>query len=257
MFFLGTWELLHHRCKWYETIIKQMLQTIGISLVNLKFVRGTTYQLQERYSLDVYKMSALVTTQHTKHAGAEVVKQTENPQMSNLLYPILQALGALTTQIGMNFKPFLRSLILLLYLCNANRLHLDEEYLGVDIQFGGVDQRKIFMFAREWMPKVGYRKRAYIMNSLIPGLGKSGKMSSSEPNSKIELHELPNVIRKKIREAFSVDGRPQENGLLAILQHILFRYLIHKNEPFFVSRCMQCFVFACLLKILCVFNICT
>jgi tyrosyl-tRNA synthetase len=47
--------------------------------------------------------------------------------MSSLLYPILQA--------------------------------LDEEYLGVDIQFGGVDQRKIFTFAREHLPKLGYKRR--------------------------------------------------------------------------------------------------
>jgi tyrosyl-tRNA synthetase len=49
-----------------------------------------------------------------------------------------------------------------------------------------VDQRKIFMFAREWLPKIGYKKRAYIMNPLIPGLGKSGKMSSSEKQSKVK-----------------------------------------------------------------------
>jgi len=60
-------------------------------------MRGTSYQLNERYTLDMYKLSALTTTHHTQHAGAEVVKQSENPQMSNLLYPILQALGTLTT----------------------------------------------------------------------------------------------------------------------------------------------------------------
>ena len=61
----------------------------------------------------MYRMAAAVTTEHTTKAGAEVVKQVGNPFMSNLLYPILQA--------------------------------LDEEYLDVDIQFGGLDQRKIFM----------------------------------------------------------------------------------------------------------------
>jgi tyrosyl-tRNA synthetase len=55
------------------------------------------------------------------------VKQVKNPLMSSLLYPILQA--------------------------------LDEEWLGVDAQFGGIDQRKIFMFAREHLPSIGYKKR--------------------------------------------------------------------------------------------------
>ena len=32
-------------------------------------------------------------------------------------------------------------------------------YKSVDAQFGGVDQRKIFMFARDHLPKIGYKKR--------------------------------------------------------------------------------------------------
>ena len=56
---------------------------------------------------------------------------------------------------------------------------LDEEYLGVDAQFGGVDQRKIFMFADKYLPMLGYKKRIHFMNPMIPGLT-GDKMSSSE-----------------------------------------------------------------------------
>jgi tyrosyl-tRNA synthetase len=35
---------------------------------------------------------------------------------------------------------------------------LDEEHLKVDCQLGGVDQRKLFVAATEWLPKLGYRK---------------------------------------------------------------------------------------------------
>ncbi len=131
-----------------------MLLRVGVPLDRLRFVRGTSYQLKEQYTLDVYKLAALSTTVQAQHAGAEVVKQSAAPRLSNLMYPLLQA--------------------------------LDEEYLGADVQFGGVDQRKIFMYAREWLPKIGYKKRAYVMNPLIPGLGKSGKMSSSEKQSKVK-----------------------------------------------------------------------
>jgi tyrosyl-tRNA synthetase len=180
------WELLKLRCEWYEFIIKEMLTYIGVPLDKLKFIRGTEYQLSEKYTMDMYRMSALVTTEHTKKAGAEVVKMTTAPLMSNLLYPILQA--------------------------------LDEEYLDVDVQFGGVDQRKIFMFARENLPRIGYRKRAHLMNPLIPGLGETGKMSSSEPLSKVELDETKEAIQYKINQAFAREGVAQGNGLLAILK---------------------------------------
>ena len=117
-------------------IYREMLKRVEVPLDKLSFVKGTSYQLREQYTLDMYKLAALTTTAHTQHAGAEVVKQSASPHMSNLMYPILQA--------------------------------LDEEYLAVDMQFGGVDQRKIFMFAREWLPRIGYRKRSYVMNSMIP-----------------------------------------------------------------------------------------
>lgn len=47
---------------------------------------------------------------------------------------------------------------------------LDEEYLKVDAQFGGVDQRKIFMFAEKYLPALGYKKRIHLMNPMVPGL---------------------------------------------------------------------------------------
>lgn len=78
------------------------------------------------------------------------------------------------------------------------------------------------------------------MNTLIPGLGKSGKarrvrrlvvlrahgpgqMSSSEPLSKVDLHDSPETIANKMRLAFSEDGKPEGNGLLAMLKYILLR----------------------------------
>ena len=56
------WELLEHRVKYYETVIKAMLESIGVSLDKLKFVRGSTYQLQKDYSLDVYRLVSMVSS---------------------------------------------------------------------------------------------------------------------------------------------------------------------------------------------------
>lgn len=72
---------------------------------------------RREYSMDVYRLMALTSVHDARKAGAEVVKQVNNPLVSGLLYPLLQA--------------------------------LDEVHLNVDIQFGGVDQRKIFMLAEK------------------------------------------------------------------------------------------------------------
>ncbi|MFT4260920.1 MAG: tyrosine--tRNA ligase [Candidatus Woesearchaeota archaeon] len=193
------WDLLEKRTRFYELVIKGMLSVVGAPLDKLEFVKGTDFQLSEKYTLDMYKLSAMVTTKDTQKAGAEVVKQIESPKMSGLLYPILQA--------------------------------LDEEHLGVDAQFGGVDQRKIFMFARENLPRIGYKKRIHLMSPLIPGLGKSGKMSSSEPSSKIDFDDTEKQLRKKINKAYCEDGN-LENGLLPLCKYLLFRDL----DEFVIDR---------------------
>ncbi len=128
------WDLLSKRTEYYARAIKSALCSIGVSIEKLKFVKGTDYQLSREYTLDVYKLSSLVTEHDAKKAGAEVVKQSQNPLLSGLLYPGLQA--------------------------------LDEEYLKCDAQFGGIDQRKIFMFAEEYLPKLGYEKRIHLMNPM-------------------------------------------------------------------------------------------
>jgi len=98
---------------------------------------------------------------------------------------------------------------------------LDEEHLGVDAQFGGLDQRKLFTAAIEWLPKLGYKQRAHLMNPLVPGLGAGGKMSSSDPDSKIDLLDPPDVVVKKIRKAVSAPKITEQNGVLALAEFVL------------------------------------
>lgn len=219
------WDLLKVRITWYELIIKNMLRRINVNTDKLKFVTGSSFQLCSDYTMDMYKLSAMSTTvfvedeygftEHMKHASSEVVKHHKNPLMSGLLYPILQA--------------------------------LDEQYLNVDIQLGGVDQRKIFMFAREHLPKIGYKKRIHLMNPLVPGLGKSGKfnnsnkqmdnkMSSSDTSSKIDFNDSDETIIDKIRKTYSVDGVSEGNALLSMLKLIIFPLLHLQSSKFLVER---------------------
>ncbi|KAM9532352.1 tyrosine--tRNA ligase, cytoplasmic [Guaruba guarouba] len=183
------WELLELRTRYYENVIKAMLESIGVPLEKLKFVRGTDYQLSKEYTLDVYRLSSMVTQHDAKKAGAEVVKEVEHPLLSGLLYPSLQA--------------------------------LDEEYLKVDAQFGGVDQRKIFTFAEKYLPSLGYAKRVHLMNPMVPGLTGS-KMSSSEEDSKIDLLDRKEDVKKKLKKAFCEPGNVENNGVLSFIKHVLF-----------------------------------
>ncbi|KAI9229074.1 MAG: tyrosyl-tRNA synthetase, partial [Piptocephalis tieghemiana] len=189
-------DQVHQRCEYYQALIKATLTSMGVSLAGLKFVVGSSYQLSASYTMDVYKLCATVTEHDAKKAGAEVVKQVDNALLSGLIYPGLQA--------------------------------LDEHYLGVDAQFGGVDQRKIFTFAEKYLPHLGYTKRSHLMNPMVPGLT-GPKMSSSDPDSKIDLLDDTKSLERKIKKAFCEEGNITDNGLLAFAKAVLFPVLDLKH----------------------------
>ena len=58
------------------------------------------------------------------------------------------------------------------------------------------------------------------MNAMVPGLA-GGKMSSSDPNSKIDFLDTEEVIRKKIRAAFCEEGNIEGNGVLSFVEAVL------------------------------------
>ncbi|XP_064445600.1 tyrosine--tRNA ligase, cytoplasmic isoform X3 [Mirounga angustirostris] len=210
------WELLELRTSYYENVIKAMLESIGVPLEKLKFVKGTDYQLSKEYTLDVYRLSSVVTQHDAKKAGAEVVKQVEHPLLSGLLYPGLQVLGGMELP-----KDLFCSGSSYWSLSPSEAQALDEEYLKVDAQFGGVDQRKIFTFAEKYLPALGYSKRVHLMNPMVPGLTGS-KMSSSEEESKIDLLDRKEDVKKKLKKAFCEPGNVENNGVLSFIKHVLF-----------------------------------
>jgi len=185
----STFELLKHRTEYYKQIISATLESIGVPLEKLTFRTGSEYQLTPEFTLDILKLTTLCSQHDAQRAGAEVVKQAQSPPLSGLLYPIYQ--------------------------------WLDEEYLHVDAQFGGVDQRKIFMSAQEYLPKIGYKARAHLMNPMVPGLT-GEKMSSSEVDSKIDLIDDEKSVKKKINKVFCEEGNLEKNPLLAFVKSVVF-----------------------------------
>ncbi|VDN03783.1 unnamed protein product [Thelazia callipaeda] len=184
----SSWDVLDNRVIYYERVIKALLTALNVPLDKLHFVRGTSFQLTKEYTSDLLRLCNIVTRRDALRAGAEVVKQVASPLLSGLLYPLLQA--------------------------------LDEQYLKVDGQFGGVDQRKIFILAEEQLPKLKLGKRFHLMNPMVPGL-QGSKMSSSEENSKIDLLDAADIVRRKIDGAIC-DHDSNENGILAFYEHVLF-----------------------------------
>lgn len=101
-------ELVAYRAEYYRRLISAVFRSLHLPLEQVQFVVGSSYQYSREYNLDKYKLCSITSEHDARKAGAEVVKQVTSPVLSSLLYPLLQA--------------------------------LDEQYLDVDFQFGGVDQ---------------------------------------------------------------------------------------------------------------------
>jgi tyrosyl-tRNA synthetase len=196
------WVVLEKRYDYYEKIIPLMIKSIGVDIKELEIIKGSEMQLKPEYMFDVLKMSSYVSIHDATKAASDVVKMGENPRLSGIIYPIMQA--------------------------------IDEEYLGVDCQLGGTDQRKIMVLARDNLPKIGYKERIEIINPLLPGLiGK--KMSASDEKSKIDLLDNAVVVKKKIIDAECVSGN-SENGIMAFLKYVIMTIKKDKNKKFVIKR---------------------
>jgi tyrosyl-tRNA synthetase len=198
------WDLLEKRFEYYSHVILKMFDCIGTDVKNFEIVKGSDFQLNKDYVLDLMKMSTFTTIRDANKAASDVVKFGDNPKLSGLIYPLMQA--------------------------------LDEQYLGVDVQYGGLDQRKILMFARENLPKLGYKSRVEFMTPLIPGLSAGGKMSSSDPNSKIDLIDDEETIKKKINKAHCPEKEIEGNGVLAFCKYVLMTIKEDNSEEFLIER---------------------
>jgi len=111
--------------------------------------------------------------------------------------------------------------------------------LEVDIALAGMDQRRAHMLARDAAEKLGWKKPIALHTPLLVSLLGGGrmdpveaKMSKSNPNSAVFLHDSPQDISKKIKNAFcpaEVEGNP----VVDIMKLIAFPKLgsVHIDRP--------------------------
>jgi tyrosyl-tRNA synthetase len=194
-------EKIEFRTEYYKRTITAMLNLLKVDMRRVKFVKGMDYQLEKDIMIDLFKLMSITKVSQAKKAGAEVVKKSDDPTVTSLLYPALQA--------------------------------LDEKYLNADAELGGIDQRKIFAYGRDFMPGIGIqRKFTHLMNPII-SLSKKEKskpgqedviqkMSASDSSSKIDLVDTPERIKKVMNKVFCLDGDITDNSALYLIKVFIF-----------------------------------
>ena len=115
----------------------------------------------------------------------------------------------------------------------------DIHSLDLDIVHAGMDQRKIHMLVREIFPKMNWKVPLAVHHSLLPGLTQPmddtiepGKMSKSNPDSGIFIHNSDDEIRKKVRKGWCEEGLTENNPILEFARQIVF----HEYDSISVER---------------------
>ncbi|MEM4318282.1 MAG: tyrosine--tRNA ligase [Candidatus Pacearchaeota archaeon] len=182
----GTWQEIKQMVKNY----KRNFVAVGIPIKKVEFVLGSEFQFKKGYWLDVMKLALRVRMQRAKRSMTIIGRAEQDPHVAQFLYPLMQV--------------------------------ADMKHLTVDIAFGDLAQRKVHMIGREELGNIGYKKPICLHHAEMAGLTQEGKMSSSKPETTIFVNDTPEVIEKKILEAYCEPAKAENNSILQIVEYIIF-----------------------------------
>ncbi len=109
-----------------------------------------------------------------------------------------------------------------------------------------IDQDPYWRITRDIAPKLGYFKPAQIHSRFLPGLGVGGKMSASEPETAIFTVDPPDVVKRKVWNAFTGGkgtlAEQRKTGanpdVCSVYQYFLF--LFEEDDDKLLEREQQC-----------------
>jgi tyrosyl-tRNA synthetase len=205
----GDWEVISKVSKYYHDAFKMVCPGVKVVL------GSELYKEKPEYWSELVKFTKHMSLARTMRT-LTIMGRSENEEkidLAKLLYPPMQA--------------------------------VDIHSLDVDIAHAGMDQRKIHMLVREIFPKMKWKVPVVVHHKLLPGLLKPvdtndsqilGKMSKSDPNSGIFIHNSNDEIRTKIKKAWCEESNIQNNPLLEIARSVIFHEFnemkVERSEKF-------------------------
>ena len=100
--------------------------------------------------------------------------------------------------------------------------------LGIDVALGGMDQRKAHMFMRDMASKWNWKKATCLHTPILSSLKASGvrmdsfdhKMSKSDPNGALLLHDTLQIVQKKMKKAY-LDPADEHSPVYELAEHVV------------------------------------
>lgn len=198
----GNWEDISKVSKYYHDAFKLVCPDVEIVL------GSRLYEEKREYWSELVKFTKHMSIARTMRTLTIMGRSEDDKKIdvAKLLYPAMQA--------------------------------VDIHSLDVDIAHAGMDQRKIHMLVREIFPKMKWRVPVAVHHKLLLGLTKPaetsdsqilGKMSKSDPDSGVFIHNTDDEIKKKISKAWCEEANIQNNPLLEIARTVIFHEFDEMN----------------------------
>ena len=118
-------NIIKYRCEAYKELISQLIELFDVNSGNIMFQYGSEFQTSPNYTMDIYKISSLTSIKDTyksrefDNTDVDISINSSDKKMTNMLYPILQA--------------------------------LDEKYTNCDAFYGSITQKNMCMFSKNLM----------------------------------------------------------------------------------------------------------
>jgi tyrosyl-tRNA synthetase len=175
---------------------------LGLDERKAKFVLGSSFQLEKEYVFNVQRLARITTLNRARRSMDEVSRRKRDPMVSQMIYPLMQA--------------------------------LDIAHLSIDLAVGGMDQRKIHMLARENLPKLGYSAPICLHTPILLGLD-GEKMSSSKGNY-VSVKDNAGEVEKKVMKALCPLKQVEKNPVIQIMQYLVLprfkKVLVERAKKF-------------------------
>lgn len=191
----GDWDFIRGRAKEWEKEFRKL------GLKNAEYVLGSSFQMKEEYIQDVLQLAEELSVNRAIRSMQVVMRDIESAKVSQIIYPLMQV--------------------------------ADVKHLNVDAVESGIEQRKIYMLAREHISRIKYKKTPFIYTPLVNSLlGPGEKMSSSIPYSMISTDDSADSIREKIKKAYCKEHEVDGNPILEIARYVI----MPRIKEFVVNR---------------------
>lgn len=201
------------RCGRY---MEEAFEALGVARSSVRYVYASEFAADPDYWALVLKVMKSTTLARVRRAMTIMGRSEEDGDgdMSKFVYPAMQV--------------------------------ADIFHMGIDLAYGGMDQRHAHMLARDVAPKLGRTPPAAIHTPLVPSLKEQGgrmdatasvaakpagtaaagvpeqKMSKSDPSSGIFLHDTPDEVKAKLKGAHCPAKQAQGNPVLDLLRLVVW-----------------------------------